>query len=413
MSATVAITAEECKAGLSVIVGAKNTSAANETISVAPADAAQISAILSFARGNGIAVTPHGSSTKSNWGYAVDAHIRLDLRRLNKLREHAWQDMTCTVEAGCTWAAMQTELARHGQMVALDPLWPEHATVGGVVAANDSGSLRLKYGGLRDLIIGMTVVLADGTMAKTGGKVVKNVAGYDLHKLLTGSFGTLGVIAQVNFRLHPLEINAKTWTATVTTPLEFAQSLRALLDSQLTPSSIQIRFGSGQCALDVRIAAPPECMAEHEAKLRSIFAVIALEPSTQDVWLARQRLHDTSDGVLLKISTLPGDLCRLLTELSDWAVKNDADAEMVAQATGVTTVKLLSAPDTAKAYIEQLRTRLKKFGGSVVALRVPNTLQGSINPWGYESNALPLMKEIKRRFDPNRILNPGRFVGNI
>ena len=113
---------------------------------------------------------------------------------MNALREHAWQDMTCTVEAGCTWAAMQAELARHGQMVALDPLWPERATVGGIVATNDSGALRLKYGGLRDLIIGMTVVLADGTIAKSGGKVVKNVAGYDLHKLMTGSFGTLGVI---------------------------------------------------------------------------------------------------------------------------------------------------------------------------------------------------------------------------
>ena len=101
--------------------------------------------------------------------------------------------MTCTVEAGCTWAAMQAALARHGQMVALDPLWPEKATVGGVVATNDSGCFRLKYGGLRDLIIGMTIVLADGTIAKTGGKVVKNVAGYDLHKLMTGAFGTLGV----------------------------------------------------------------------------------------------------------------------------------------------------------------------------------------------------------------------------
>ena len=132
--------------------------------------------------------------------------------------------MTCTVEAGCTWAAMQSELAHHGQMVALDPLWPERATVGGIVAANDGGALRLKYGGLRDLIIGMTVVLADGTIAKTGGKVVKNVAGYDLHKLMTGSFGTLGVIAEVNFRLHPLEANTQTWTAVAPDPLQFERA---------------------------------------------------------------------------------------------------------------------------------------------------------------------------------------------
>src|SRR5581483_2200314 len=131
--------------------------------------------------------------------------ILLSLERMHRLREHTWEDMTCSVEAGCTWAAMQAELRRHGQMVALDPLCPERATIGGIIATNDSGGLRLKYGGLRDLIIGMTVVLADGTVAKTGGKVVKNVAGYDLHKLMTGSFGTLSVIAEVNFRLHPIE----------------------------------------------------------------------------------------------------------------------------------------------------------------------------------------------------------------
>ena len=129
-----------------------------------------------------------------------------------RLREHAWHDMTCTVDAGFPWAEMQRALQQHGQMVALDPLWPQRATVGGVVACNDSGSLRLKYGGLRDLIIGMTVVLADGAIAKSGGKVVKNVAGYDIHKLMTGSFGTLGVVAQVSFRLHPVEEHARTWT---------------------------------------------------------------------------------------------------------------------------------------------------------------------------------------------------------
>ena len=108
---------------------------------------------------------------------------------------------------------LQDALARHGQRLALDPLWPQHATVGGVLATNDSGSLRLRFGALRDLIIGVTLALPDGTLAKSGGKVVKNVAGYDLHKLMTGSFGTLGVIAAVNFRLHPVEQHSRTWTA--------------------------------------------------------------------------------------------------------------------------------------------------------------------------------------------------------
>ncbi len=124
--------------------------------------------------------------------------------RFDRVLEHTWQDLTCTVQAGCTWQSLQDALAQHGQFVALDPLWPERATVGGIIASNDSGSLRLRYGSLRDLVIGMTVVLADGTVAQVGGKVVKNVAGYDLHKLLIGAFGTLGVITEVTFRLHAI-----------------------------------------------------------------------------------------------------------------------------------------------------------------------------------------------------------------
>ena len=134
------------------------------------------------------------------------------MARLAALREHTWQDLTCTVEAGCTWSSLQSGLAQHAQQVALDPLWPERATIGGAIATNDSGSLRLRYGSLRDLVIGMTIVLADGTIAKTGGKVVKNVAGYDLHKLMIGAFGTLGVVTEVTFRLHAIPKHTETLT---------------------------------------------------------------------------------------------------------------------------------------------------------------------------------------------------------
>jgi len=413
MTTVAAITREECRTRLATIAGAERVASAGETVTVAASDAEQIAEILRFANSNGIAVTPCGSGTKQSWGNAVEAGIRLDLSRMNKLREHAWQDMTCTVEAGCTWTAMQAELAHHGQMVALDPLWPELATVGGIVAANDGGCLRLKYGSLRDLIIGMTVVLADGTIAKTGGKVVKNVAGYDLHKLMTGSFGTLGVITEVNFRLHPLEANTQTWTAVAPEPMQFERALRDLLDSQLTPSSVQLRLNARECTMDVRVAAPAECMDEHSAKLGKIFGAMELCPSDETVWQARQELHDTANAVVLKISTLPSDLCLLCSELQDWAAKKGMEIAVVAQANGLVTAALQTAPDAAIALIDHLRERLRKVGGSVVALQVPGPLRSTLDVWGCESNALPLMKEIKRRFDPNRILNPGRFVGNI
>lgn len=413
MSTTTAITPEVCRAKLAAIAGAENASVSGEAVTVAAGEASQVADILRLANDNGIAVTPCGNGTKQGWGNPVEAGIRLDLRRMNRLREHAWQDLTCTVEAGCTWAAMQSELARHGQMVALDPLWPEQATVGGIVAANDAGSMRLRYGGLRDLIIGMTVVLADGVIAKTGGKVVKNVAGYDLHKLMTGSLGTLGVITEVNFRLHPIEANAKTWSATATQPLEFEKPLRQLLDSQLTPSSAQLRLGAGECALDIRLAAPAECMSDHAAKLTAIFGAMALKPTDEAVWQARQQLHDTADAIVLKLSTLPSDLCSLASELRAWAAKHDSEMTIVAQANGLTTAALKSAANTADELVQHLRRRLKDKGGSVVVLQASRQLHTALDPWGCDSNALPLMKEIKRRFDPNRILNPGRFVGNI
>jgi glycolate oxidase FAD binding subunit len=413
MNAAAAIKREDCMAQLAALTGNEHVGVAGETIAVAPSDAEQIAKILRFANTNGIAVTPCGSGTKQSWGNAVEAGIRLELGRMNKLREHPWQDMTCTVDAGCSWASMQAELARHGQMVALDPLWPERATVGAIIAANDGGSLRLKYGGLRDLIIGMTVVLANGTIAKTGGKVVKNVAGYDLHKLMTGSFGTLGVIAEVNFRLHPLETNSQTWTALASDPLQFERPLRALLDSQLTPSSVQLRLNAQDCALDVRVAAPAECMGEHETKLAKIFGSVDLMTSSESVWQARQELHETIDALVLKISTLPSDLCLLASELQDWAVKKQMSVVVAAQANGLITVAVKSTSEAANSLVEHLRERLSQSGGSVVALQIPAPMRGTLDPWECESNALPLMKEIKRRFDPNRILNPGRFVGNI
>lgn len=413
MSASTTMRTEECLAHLTSIVGPDHARLAAETVVVAPANAQQVAEVLRFANGNGIAVMPVGSGTKLGWGNPVAAGIQLETKRMNSLREHPWQDMTCSVEAGCSWAAMQTELARHGQTVALDPLWPEKATVGGVAAVNDSGALRLKYGGLRDLIIGMTIVLADGTIAKTGGKVVKNVAGYDLHKLMTGGFGTLGVIVEVHFRLHPMEPHARTWTAVVPDATHLEGALRALLNAQMTPSAVQLRVSKQESALDVRIAAPPECMDTNEASLREMVGPIELKDADESVWQTRQKLFDTEDAAVLKVSLLPSDVCAVSAELQQWTAASGADVDVVAQANGLMTVALKSAPEVVVSCIADLRAKLKRLGGSVIALQIPQSLRGEVDVWGCDSNALPLMREIKHRFDPNRILNPGRFVGNI
>src|SRR6185369_5523401 len=181
-----------------------------------PQSGEEAAEILRCANEDGASVIPRGGGTKSDWGNPPRrTDVMLSTANLNRVIEHAWADLTVTVEAGCTIAELQRTLAQHGQRLAVDPLWPERATIGGILSTNDSGALRLAFGALRDLIIGVTLALADGTIASSGGRVVKNVAGYDLPKLATGSLGTLGVITRAVFRLHPLPRNTRTLTIAV------------------------------------------------------------------------------------------------------------------------------------------------------------------------------------------------------
>ncbi len=408
MSAT-ALHLEQTRARLGSIVGAEHTRRHGEAIVVAPASTQEIAAILRYADQEKLIVTPTGSGTKLGWGNPVAAGIVISLARMSAVREHSWQDMTCTVEAGCTWSALESTLAQHGQMVALDPLWPERATVGGIAATNDSGALRLKYGSLRDLILGMTVVLADGTIAKTGGKVVKNVAGYDLHKLMTGSFGTLGVITEINFRLHPIEQDACTWTIAGD-----AESLHALmmriLNSTLQVSGLQLRglHREGADRLDVRFAASPDCLESQRKTLHAMAGGLEVARTEEPVWQTREKLFAEAtarDGLILKAAMLPGEIAAAHRQLAKWG----AESFCVTQAHGIMTAAVLDHCLNSESLIEGLRER----DGSVVILRCPETLRPKLDVWGCNSNALPLMREIKRQFDPNRILNPGKFAGEI
>ena len=176
------------------------------------------------------------------------ADLILSTARLNRVIEHAWADLTVSVEAGCTFQNLQNTLAQHGQRIAIDPLWPEQATVGGILSTNDSGTLRIRYGALRDLIIGMTIALPDGTLASSGGKVVKNVAGYDLPKLATGALGTLGVITRAIFRLHPLPRNTRSFTFAARDLTDANRLMLAVQDSKLTHTGLQARFTAGSVA---------------------------------------------------------------------------------------------------------------------------------------------------------------------
>jgi glycolate oxidase FAD binding subunit len=352
---------------------------------VKPQTEQDVAEILRCAYQESAAVIPRGAGTKSDWGNPpLRADVVVATTHLNRVLEHAWADLTVTVEAGCTIAELQRTLAERGQRLAADPLWPERATVGGALSTNDTGVLRYRYGGWRDLIIGVTVALADGTLAKSGGKVVKNVAGYDLSKLVTGALGTLGVITSATFRLHPLPKHTRTVTISVPDLSGMQKILNRILDSQLTPAAVQVRAGAAAPQIDALLEGIEEGI---DAQVDGLRKIAPLSDSDADVW---KRLEAGA-----KISVLPSQIAETLEGLDGYAV---------VEATGVGWVQ-----SRELAALRELREKIERMGGSLVLM---GPYQG-MDAWGATGDALPLMRAIKRQFDPRNILNPGCFVGGI
>ena len=361
----------------------------------------EISPIARHANANNLAIEITGAGTKRTWGNPVTADLLLDTTHLTGVREHSWQDLTATVGAGTTWTAMQRTLAEHNQFVALDPLWPETATVGGILATNDSGPIRLKYGSLRDLVIGMTIVLADGTIARSGGKVVKNVAGYDLHKLMIGAYGTLGVITEVTFRLHPLPQHMQTFTVKAGQAQQLAPLIIAIRDSHLLTPALQLRgLIDESCRLDIQLDTHPEAKQNNILTDMTQAAGLTLESISDDVWTAREKLFHQESCIALKATMSPSDVPHFTGVLSSYG------GTSVTQAYGIMTAALHGTMDLA---FHSLREEFEAKGGSVSLLQ---QCEG-IPSFGKGSGPLPLMREIKHQFDPNRTLNPGRFFGGI
>ena len=381
-----------------------------------PKDEKQLAAALSIANEAGIAVIPRGGGTKLDWGNPPqNAQLIVSTARLNRIVEHAWADLTATVEAGCTLRSLQQTLAQHGQRLAFDGLWPERATIGGVLSTNESGSLRLRFGALRDLIIGVTIALPDGTLASSGGKVVKNVAGYDLPKLVTGAFGTLGIITRAVFRLHPLPRATQSFSFAGENSQAVQQRILAIQDSQLAHTALQIRCAAGEPpSADILFEATEAGLAAQESQLRKLLGSTRVELSSEDVWNARQNLWDSPTNITLlsKISLLPTNIAKTLDSLQSIGNSQNVNSRLVLQATGVGMLRLEGTPPQLSATAEQLRGELQSRGGSLVVLRRPAELY-SVDVWGGAGDTVPLMRAVKHRLDPRNTLNPGRFVGGI
>jgi glycolate oxidase FAD binding subunit len=413
---------------LRAIVGAKHVSAARTddavsgvpvSIIVEPGTEQELAHVLRLANDAEIAVTPRGAGTKQSWGNPPRrADVILSTARLNQIIEHAWADLTVTVAAGCTIRDLQNALAAHAQQLALDPLWPDRATVGGVISTNDSGALRLRFGSVRDLIIGVTLALPDGTLASSGGKVVKNVAGYDLPKLATGSMGSLGVITRAVFRLHPAARHSRTLTLVPRDVNEAQQLILAMQDSKLAHVSLQLCISSDNSPqMDVLFEGTESGIAAQEAQLKSLVAPARVQEAAQGVWRAREHLWSLpealcGDFVIVKISALPAEISSFVEALARIAKTQQLRWTAVMQATGLGLLRLDGQSKALIMSLQSLRNTLQPDGGSVAVFERSCILE-EVDAWAQTGDALPLMRAVKMQFDPKGTLNPGRFVGGI
>ncbi|CAA9407579.1 MAG: Glycolate dehydrogenase, FAD-binding subunit GlcE [uncultured Rubrobacteraceae bacterium] len=385
---------------------------------VEPGSTEDVSELMKLANDRNLAVAPRGGGTSMSLGNPPrELGLILSTSRMDAVVEHVPGDQVVRVQSGIRFADLQARLAESDQMLGVDP--PEAgngATVGGIVAANSSGPKRYRYGTIRDLIIGITVVLADGTVAKAGGKVVKNVAGYDLAKLFTGSLGTLGFIAECNFRLHPRPETARTVAVELPDTASAGAASQAILHAQVVPSAVELLWDGETRMIAVLIEGIPsgiEAQAETASHILGSFGEVSTLGDDEAGSSSPPGAGD--DGVAVKISAPPAELAGVLDSTLGASSRLGVTPRITGHAgTGVTYVGLSGGDEGARAgVVEELREIWLRRGGSVVVREAPPAFKERVEAWGPIGTRLDLTRRVKEKFDPRGILNPGRFVGGI
>ena len=350
-----------------------------------------------------------GGRTKLEWGPpGPPADVAISTARLDEVVEHNRGDLTAVMQAGVPLQRAQELFAEAGQMLALDPATGDgSATIGGVVATADQGPLRHRYGAVRDLLLGMTVVLADGTSSRSGGVVIKNVAGYDLAKLFAGSFGTLGLIVEVVVRLHPRPRDPLTVTGSSDDARALARAAAALAHELFEVEALDLMWRSGRGEIVALVGGgAPERQAEVAgARFRDAGLTVELSEDLTP-WERQRRLQRSPDGAVLRVSGLPAEMARVIE---------------VAEAIGATAtgraglgVFFLNLPAAASGdlvgLVEDVRDRLRPR--PVAVLDAPEEVRAKLDVWGErDQGVVGLMQRIKERFDPQDLCNPGRSFG--
>jgi glycolate oxidase FAD binding subunit len=351
----------------------------------------------------------------------LDVLLKLD--RLARVVDHQAGDMTVTVEAGCRLAELAHTLGTAGQWLPLDPVHAATTTVGGLIAADLSGPLRASQGRVRDLLLGIRVVGADGTLVSGGGRVVKNVAGYDLPKLHVGALGTVGVIVEATFKVRPRPAREEAVRLVTTSPRQAADLALVLLDEpQVVPYWLEVigsgvLNGDGAAAAVVGIAGIAEEVAHARARVLALAQARGVEAVTvADGEALRLRLGACAGepaAAVLRASVLPADVGEVIERAQECARGANVRARVMAHAANGVVRMAVPAPDAVAPLVGALRPALEARGGSFVVERATPAVKASLDVWGDVGPALPLMRRVKEAFDPAGILAPGRFVGGL
>jgi glycolate oxidase FAD binding subunit len=401
---------------------------------VFPGSKSEVSAVVALAAEGGIPVTPWGGGTKMAIG-APPARLGLvlGLKRLNHVVEHEPADLTATFECGITLAALQAELGKRGQWLSLDPAHADRATLGGILASNASGPRRHLYGTARDLLIGLTVVEADGAVVRGGGKVVKNVAGYDLPKLYIGSFGTLGILVEATLKLRPRPDTDRLIVARFDRLKDAGQAVRAMMASDLIPSALELvdaealralELGGG-CAVLIGVDGIREQVEWQCAEVDRLLGPLGGKTSVLDgderdaAWRGLGELGRAGTGTaaVMKWGVLPTQLPEVMEAGSAAAQRGGLSARIAAHAgVGIATAALSGDGADTNAVVATLtewRALVNGAGGHALVEWAPLAVKERVAVWDTPGPSLRIMKGIKERLDPRGILNPGRFVGDI
>ncbi len=405
---------------------------------VAPASEDELCRIVASANADGIGIVPWGGGTRISLGNApARPCLVVDITNLNRIVSHNYADLTASLQAGANFGFVTEILAQQGQLLAIDPPIPHRATVGGTLAAAVSGPLKWHFGNPRDSVIGMKVVQPDGSITKSGGQVVKNVSGYDMSRLHIGGLGSLGIILEASFKLTPLPTYERTIMASFDDVDSAMDASMRVFNSYVMPlaltafgpsvaSRIELEDSDAGHRIAIRLGGRPRTLARQVDEITAIFreeGASSLQDSegpTSSRWRSLSDFGWTADTTpLLNIKTtaLPSqtrDILRAIDRMRDSYLEPATLAEP-----GFGTVEAAwyapndTADDILIGIVSSVRRLVSRLGGTAVVQQCPPGVKSAIDVWGEDLAGIQVMRRMKTRYDPNGIMNPGRFVGRI